>query len=73
LILAFLTCGAAIFALDRYRVSKTRQIQAAYDELQKSERERRAVESALQRSREERLAELERVRARASRPICTTI
>src|SRR5690606_25154780 len=64
LMLAFLLVGGAIFALDRYRVAKTRQIQAAYDELQKSERTRREAELALQKSREERLAELERVRAR---------
>lgn len=54
----------AVFALDRYRVRKTRQVQAAYDQLRRSEQERRQAENALQKSREERLAELERVRSR---------
>jgi signal transduction histidine kinase/ligand-binding sensor domain-containing protein len=64
LLSAFLLVGGAVFILDRYRVSKTQQVQTAYDELQKSERERREAEAALQTSREERLAELDRVRTR---------
>lgn len=63
-IFAALIAAGSIFALDRYRVSKTRQIQTAYNELQRSEKEKREAELALQKSREERLAELERVRTR---------
>lgn len=50
LTLAMAAAAGAIFALDRYRVSKTRQVSAALE--------------ALQRSKQERLAELERVRSR---------
>jgi signal transduction histidine kinase/ligand-binding sensor domain-containing protein len=50
LTLAFLIVAGAIFALDRYRVAKTRQIESALEELRKS--------------KEERLAELQRVRTR---------
>lgn len=62
--LAVLVISAGVFALDRYRVHKTRQVETAYHELQKSELEKSQAESALQKSREERLAELERVRTR---------
>jgi signal transduction histidine kinase/ligand-binding sensor domain-containing protein len=50
LTLAFLIVAGAIFALDRYRVAKTRQVENALEELRKS--------------KEERLAELQRVRTR---------
>jgi signal transduction histidine kinase len=50
LALAALAVGAGIFALDRYRAQKTRQVQTALE--------------ALNESRKERLVELERVRAR---------
>ncbi len=62
--LAVLMLGGSVFALDRYRVRKTRQVEKAYVDLQKSEIERREAETALQKSREERLKELERVRTR---------
>jgi signal transduction histidine kinase/ligand-binding sensor domain-containing protein len=62
-VVALVVLGSVV-ALDRYRVSKTRQIQIAYDDLRRSEDERRLAEAALERSREERLAELERVRTR---------
>ena len=62
--LAVLMLGGSVFALDRYRVSKTRQIEKAYFDLQKSETEKREAETALQKSREERFKELERVRTR---------
>jgi signal transduction histidine kinase/ligand-binding sensor domain-containing protein len=62
-LVAMIVVGSVI-ALDRYRVSKTRQIQAAYDDLRRSEKERRLAEAALEKSREDRLAELERVRTR---------
>jgi signal transduction histidine kinase/streptogramin lyase len=54
----------AVFSLDRYRVAKTRQVQSALTSLQESEKTRREAELALQKSREERLKELERVRSR---------
>ena len=50
LTLTILAVGGAVFALDRYRVKKTRQVEAAL--------------AALRQSKEERLAELERVRTR---------
>ncbi len=62
--LSLLMLAGSVFALDRYRVRKTRQVETAYLDLQKSEKERREAETLLQKSREERLAELERVRTR---------
>ncbi|HMS42830.1 MAG TPA: histidine kinase, partial [Pyrinomonadaceae bacterium] len=50
LLLTFLFVAGAVFALDRYRVAKTRQVEAALE--------------ALRKSREERFAELQRVRTR---------
>lgn len=62
--LVALVVAGGVFALDRYRVSKTRQIQAAYDDLRRSEEVRRLAEAELEKSRKERMAELERVRTR---------
>lgn len=52
-----LLLGGAVFVLDRYRVSKTRQVENAL-------KDRLRAEAELQKAREDRLLELEKVRTR---------